>query len=649
VSAVNCAGNWSGVKESSEVMVDRTRPAAGVTVHTFYGSRYVCDGISFTVSGSDNLSGISEYQYSLGTGEEPGALTGGWKSLFTSSSSVFVPVSFSELAGGEESVQDRAELYVRARVKDKGNLWSDVVWSGSVSVDRTAPARPVVNTGREYYNSGALLDSINITANDEESGIVQYAIAVVENNSAQWLESNPVEWEMVQLAGMAQLLKLEDISKGGLALEHTDRVYVVVRAQNSTGSWSEPGYSGELKIDLEPAQFGFLGTMTGHTGAGELVFNHGPFSVNYSVADDVSERVEVLFTLTGPDHALDFPDREQGAFAPKELTDGEYEFTWGFDEALYGIYELSCLVTDQAGNSFETTKQVLRVNEPPTFAFDGEFTTTPGKPVILRSLVTDPDNGGRCYTYKWCFTDYPHGLAGFDGSAASPTAILYHRSSTDQVSEYAVTLEVIDADERSSGVHPGRVIVENTKSGILYADEYWSGTREMTGDITVPAGISLVIEGNTVVSVAGDIENSQRHGLHVAGSLEAGAGAEFTIMSGYAQYWDGIYVTGSADLTGCTIRGAYRAVVAGAGASVVLAGTVFDANFIGVHVFNPGQPITGCSFTNHEVWGIKEEAVPVTRDCVFSANYIDYYEAGRTRLTMEELNGKDGNRGNRCE
>ncbi|MHB8765729.1 MAG: hypothetical protein ACYDA8_15535, partial [Deferrisomatales bacterium] len=64
-----------------------------------------------------------------------------------------------------------------------------------------------------------------------------------------------------------------------------------------------------------------------------------------------------------------------------------------------------------------------------------------------------------------------------------------------------------------------------TTSGALVADETWTGTVTVTGNLTVPAGVSLTVEPGTTVKVGNGV------GVTVSGTLLA-TGATFTRADG---------------------------------------------------------------------------------------------------------------------
>jgi len=651
VTAYNGAGSASAQMLSNSIMLDRTPPTATVQVQESQNKAYVWNYLGFEITGTDNLAGISEYEYSLGTVNDPIALSKNWQRFATEAGLYSTGIDFeSALPGGEDSVIDGSILYLYVRVKDKGNLWSSVVRSQPIYVDKTAPDKPIVTTVKKYYNSENLLDGINITLQDLQSGVLGYVVGI--SNTPNGVYDDMLDIDITDLGTTELRVDISDYILSGVRLQHNDQIYIAVYAVNGTGQMSQIGYSEKIVIDLQAPVLIFQGTYpeSGASGNDELVFNHGPFVVRYAVSDNTAGSVsEVKFTLTGKDAALNSLNREMGPFAPVKLVNGTYDFRYSYDETAYGMYYLWAEVTDTAGNKYTSLVQNLRVNQPPVITFDGDFTTTPGKPFTLRALVDDPDNGSRGFTYLWQVVESANVLGVFDAAAAEPVIKLKHRNAqVDQESIYLLNLTVTDSDGKRSMVTSNDIKVVRTQEGELSADEWWSGAHMLVNTVTVPIGRKLYLANGMELSFKTNYEGARGYKLDVFGELRAGAGSVFKMADGFPGEWDGIYAHGIVNVTGCRIEGAMRGVVVYGGSDVTLNATVFDGNRIGVHVFKDGQLIEGCEFRNSSVWGVKEEvgASPVMRNNLFDGNNIDYYDSNETRVTVEELNAIAGNAGN---
>jgi hypothetical protein len=213
--------------------------------------------------------------------------------------------------------------------------------------------------------------------------------------------------------------------------------------------------------------------------------------------------------------------------------------------------------------------------------------------------------------------------------------------------EYTLSLTVTDKDGGRTTI-TAIIKVENTTGGSLFVDETWSGSHRIYGDIIVPEGIKLTIQpGTEIISDGVPEETGYDHALIVRGTLNAGAGVKFTSVTGTAGGWKGILVEGKAAFEDCVISYAERGVAALDGAEVSLNGCTFEYNLAGVHAYKANPAINSCVF-KHNVYGIKEDESgrPVTKNCRFSGNGVDYYHLEMTEISMEQVNGIPENEGN---
>lgn len=116
--------------------------------------------------------------------------------------------------------------------------------------------------------------------------------------------------------------------------------------------------------------------------------------------------------------------------------------------------------------------------------------------------------------------------------------------------------------------------------------------------------------------------------------------------------WRGIYIEGRAELNGATIKQARRGLTALESSTVNITGCIFRENEVGLHVYGSSPRIIDCSFLENTIYGIKEDkgegsgGRPVVINCRFGGNRYDYYHQDLAVITLEELNGLEGNQGN---
>jgi hypothetical protein len=632
VQAKNKAGVYSDNKESIPIVADMSPPVMNQAGFTY--KRYVCNTLGFSARATeDSFSGIAEYQYRLGTIENPGALSGGWVSIVTTAQLIDATIGFEGLPGGAASVPDKSHIVLQMRAKNRSLLWSNPLTSELILVDKTLPELQSV-TAAGYTRFADRIEGIGIDSRDYESGLTGYQIALTADKTPGSLLS--CDWKIRSITTGTPLfgeVSLSGIEMSGLLLQHASGYYIVVKTQNGAGEWSEPKYSGLLICDTSPPRLHFPNNNT------EIVVNDVPYQVPYTVVEDASAIVDIDFTLTNTTTGV--PEY----FDLDYLAPGGYSFN--FTNEQYGNYTLSYNITDDAGNYASGTEaQAIRVNAPPEIALP-QFTTTPGKPLELYAYVYDPD-GDEPLSYEWdLYTDGAHISA-----AEKPVWNYIHTDPQhNTTTNYTITLTVTDAAGKKAHAITN-VEVRNTEAGPLYADEYWSGVNYVRGDIIIPAGITLEIMPGTEVIVSGDPLYGYDQRITVQGRLIAGAGSNFHIEDGITDLWNGIYADNEANMTGVSISDAARGMTITRNANATIENCNFINNRTGVHVVgNTTIRINNSHFNGNTRYGIKEDAGgrPRITNCGFGDNFYDYYGESDTIMTIEELNAITGNSGNRRE
>lgn len=574
---------------------------------------------SFQGTGQDASSGIREYQYAVGTREDEFAFSGGWNSVFSTSSTIDHDVPYSEL--GRENPQDKSSVYVRLRVRNGYGLWSTVDRTGSILVDRSAPTVPAVTKSR-YSIFDYQVTGVGLSSSDLESGVSHYRIAVVNDPAISEL---PAETGTV-VSGFQTTLDLSDLVIGGLSLQDAGTYYIAVQTRNGAGDWSAVGLSNEFIVDITEPVLQFAQEYR--------VVN----SVPATIAFDLSEESTVQFVVTDP----------QGASAPFDLGKLPAVVPGSFDyqpePPAYGTHTFSAIVTDLAGNvgnqGPDASVMALRVNSPPVVILPFNYVTRPGAPLTIVPLqVYDPD--GDALSYLWSLG--PPGAS----TDANPIVSYVHIDPMLGVTEYDINLTVTDAYGLSTSA-TSTVTVNNSRSGVLYVDEYWLDGHLVTGDITVPAGIVLTVApAANVIAVADELTQPR---ITVEGVLSA-SGTIIRGSAGNTARWAGLLVSGSADLTGSLVSGADRGLTLVAGGAALLDTTAFQVNRIGAHFVGVSPTVEWCSFIDNEHYGIKEDAGanPHVTNSYFHSNGYAYYDEDLTVVSVDELNGLGSNVGNTGE
>ncbi len=592
VRAYNLAGNCSEeFGMSLPILLDRTKPK----VNNIACSKFVDSELTARIEASDDLSGIKQYRYALGTLQNP---------LEYTDDDDWIVKMENTFTYNTEGISHNAEIYLSVQVEDNTGLWNEKV-SEKIVVDHTAPIVSDVTCGM-YTTFSDQINGINITANDPESGITHYMLGVVTEPGGEWLNnSEPKSFN--DFDGLLTGLNLSD-----------DRVYYLeAKVKNAVGCWSNIGTSNLIIVDTIDPVLTFA-------QAGEvIVVNTPPKTISYALTEDA----EVQFALIATDGTSKSFNETAKA--------GDNYVT--FNEIDPGTYTLKAKPIDLAGRVGEEKEQKIRVNNPPQITWPKEFNASPGEPIQFTAEIKDSD--GYPVEYEWNPGDGKPNLLG-----VSPEYFY------TQVGDYTLTLTVTDNDG-GKGTASTVVKIRNTTSGSLYMDEVWSGEHHLSGKVTVLLGVNLTILPGTRVIVDG---NPEETALNVEGTLTIQGGTQnvtFSSAIGTPDCWKGIYIKGQGNLEGVIIQHAIRGITIVDGANVSVSNCILQNNKVGIHVYGVKPMISNTSFLNNIWYGIKEDSGgrPNVINCLFSGNGMDYYMEDLCGITMENLNEVEGNYGNRSE
>jgi hypothetical protein len=188
------------------------------------------------------------------------------------------------------------------------------------------------------------------------------------------------------------------------------------------------------------------------------------------------------------------------------------------------------------------------------------------------------------------------------------------------------------------------VIVENTTRGALYADEDWSGDHPLYGSVTVPTGITLTIHAGTNVKAYGNGDTK----LDIKGMLNVwgddGAVYIGSVSGTGDSDWQGIVISGKAEISHCTIENAKRGITCvNTVTGVSIGSTTFGNNLVGLHSFNATALVGSCRFENNTWYAIKEDNPtadirPKVTGTVFHGNGYNYYHYKLKNIGIAKLN-----------
>lgn len=587
--AENARDTWSLPVRSNPITIDQTPPKI-IKITTPAGG-YTSQHFPLQWEAGDTGSGIVEYRYAVGCDRGATDLTGGWVSFETNQTSV----SFYR---DDLPLGDKHTCYISVKAKNGAGLWSEVYRSDAIVTDLTLPEVVHLEYGSAYYNAEDARKGINIpwAASDPETGITAYRIAIVKaTDNAPLTGSQRVATS--EPSGTITLTKL--------IFDEGQTYHIAMQVQNGVGDWSEVKYSNGFKVDTTPP------VLTIKEAAPELVTNSGQLTLTLTS----SEPAAAIFKLVCPD------GREETQTI-NILTPAEYTF----NQSLEGTYTLRLIPTDPAGNLGTTVTQFIRLNARPTANIGPDQTVTKGATIHFKPEVKDSD--GTIVEYLWDFGD------GQTSADAKPSHVF------TEVGIYPVTLMVKDNDGKWSDYPDGvkakcSVTVTNTYSGILQLNEDWEGTITISGDVTVPRGVTLTVKAGTQMDFTGYYK------ILVKGKIIINGTDNSPVTIGANTYWNGIRLE-KADpdslIQGAIIQKSSAGLVIYDSAARVI-GSTFSNNDIGLHIVHSNPTVQNCTFQNNSIYGVKEDdgAEPVIVDCSFLNNSAaDYYDDERGIVNIDE-------------
>ncbi len=594
--AENTPAIWSNPKCSSAFSIDSTPPE----ILNIYTPALMPQRFLLQWEGRDDVSGITEYRYAVGSYRRGTDVTDGWRSISTQQTTVSFYLD-------DLPLHNNHDCYISVMAKNGAGLWSPVYTSAGIKTELTPPVVTKFSYLSAFLNCKDLKDGIHLdwAADDPESGIAAYRFCFVTDKNKQNLDDAPKALTN-QTSGVIHLTEF-DLVDGG-------RYYLAFQAQNSLGAWSEVTHSGEILVDLTSPVVSVVKEVE------EFVTNDGIIDLTWLL----SEAGHVEYKLTYPNGYETEP--ETVAVAVEHLHSFELPIE------IEGVYTLELKPIDLAGNPGDLISEAIRLNAKPIANPGPDRRVFKGGTVIFTPEVSDGD--GTIAEYFWDFGNDE------TSSDIEPTC------DYQELGEYLVTLRVMDNDGKWSEPGTAKIIVSNTTGGELTMDEDWEGDADIIGDIIVPQGVTLKIKAGTMIDFLGEYQ------FIVYGRILIEGTAEQPVLIGKeTETWGGIRLI-SAD-PGSTLR--YTQIYTATTGLVVaesdmtVEDCLFAHNRIGIHALNSAPLFKGCIFQENMLYGVKEddEAAPTVIECSFVMNPgIDYYEDQLGIIGMEQLNGLVGNKAN---
>jgi len=266
VKAYNNAGGISSIGSTAGTTVDTTPPDAPVVTDD---GQYISDPHSIHArwAASDTDSGISQYEYSVGT-SAGGTQIKSWTSAGTSTD---LTISGLNLTNG-------GTYFINVRATNGAGIVSAVGSSDGATLDATPPSTPAVIDDGAYTASLTELHA-TWTSADAESGITGYKYAIGTTRGG----TDIVPWTDVSTA--------TSIDRTDLTLTHKQIYYISVIAINGAGGQSAVGSTDGITVDATPP------TKPVVTDDGAVTIDHSQLHATWTTADAESGIAKIEYSI----------------------------------------------------------------------------------------------------------------------------------------------------------------------------------------------------------------------------------------------------------------------------------------------------------------------------------------------------------------
>ncbi|MCK4261205.1 MAG: PKD domain-containing protein, partial [Halanaerobiales bacterium] len=517
-----------------------------------------------------------------------------------------------EIRRNDLLLEHNHRYYLSVKAKNNAGVWSEVGYDDGFLFDSTKPVVDLVAGPADYLNSKTQIKNISFTSHEDEVGIKAYRYQIVaEEEDKDDLSTLSGEGILLDQENGEYAKTVEVIFDAEESLDEGRRYYIAIQTQNILNTWSKVGSSLGFIIDT--------------------IIPDASFSEQNQEIVTNGEEINVYWTTTEAGTVYYKLKTAEGNFIPAKGYDSKTIETVGknligFNQTVYGNYELFLFMQDKAGNPSVEISQKIRVNAPPVIGVGEERSGYKGRDIEINDrdlLVYDPEQ--RSISYHWDFGD----------GTVKDTSILEVSHAFKETGEYWITLTATDADGGKTSASL-KVVVTNTYDGELRLDEVWEGKIILRGDIIVPAGVVLTIQpGSEILIPDGKM-------IRIDGTIKCIGTDRMIEFKNDSGTWKGIYLSDTAKdsiFENVIIENAERALILN-GQCINIKDSIFRGNKIGIHLYQSSPNIQDCCFADNFYYGIKEEGVnqPVVNGNIFSGNGIaPYYHHEKTVLNVEEV------------
>jgi hypothetical protein len=620
---------------------------------------YWYDGITGHVQYGSGKTGVGSIEWSavLVPGEEELVA---WQEA-QSVNQLDISRELTSVRDGTLSWWQGKKVRIRVRAANGMGIWSSMTNIRAVEADTTEPEIQKAERDWAWTNESGSVKKWTLTAEDDQSGILAWRIVIVPSET----DEASFDWKSVSAVaaegGKGKPLKIEDAA-GTLTSNNEGTYKPLLAVQNGSGHWSVCS-GAVLTVDRTAPAFNTEKSEWNGCESQKLTIKDTPETVY------VSNGPEQAYTMTAGEDVKwkisgeglwfteqTYPAPAEGESAESYKSTAAGSIPFGANPAGY-VYTVEITMTDRAGNTGHATAY-LRYNRAPQITVQTDnLTVWPGHTRTIDELITvNDDEGSRegdyPLTYRW---DPANGkvvqawtggvsLQNIYGESQNHGTVFTQKTEKTQTSYYPGTLTVTDRYGKSASADL-TVKVENTREGKLLVDEYWSGAYEITGEVAVPGGLTLTMDGSSIQAGGtwNDGEECYESGVTVekGGTLKTvHTGETNSIESCEAgKVWQGVTVNGNAAIDGLLVRDAERGITLGIGGSVTMKNAEITSCITGIHLLGGTLSLTGSRITNNSEYGIKKEKNGSyrIRTTEIDGNEVNYYDNTKTVLTEQEI------------
>jgi len=343
VSAVKDSNNLQAVSNEIQVIVDTTVPTGTVTFSTYNTKT---GKVTATVTGTDNLSGISFYEFpkwNVSTGTTPD-----WSQRLSAESGS-LEIDLTTISGGAEGTY-AVHVYATDKAGNRGAISGS---ANSIKIDKTAPSGGTA-TIPTYTTTGKV--TVSATATDASSGIAYFEFPKWKPGT-----TNP-DWSTVATATSNACSNVV-VDLTGIA-SNTEGTYAI-HAYATDKAGNRAGISGGKEVIYDKT-----GPTVSSITASATVTNQNTVTIIVDASDSLAG-VADSFTINGW-YGSSYVNHCTGATATKD-TDGKYKATFTFANIKNtstgatsngdGVYMFDAHVTDKAGNKTISNAVQVRLDK----------------------------------------------------------------------------------------------------------------------------------------------------------------------------------------------------------------------------------------------------------------------------------------------